>query len=106
MLQTAIVAITLQRNSGLLALICDDLTVRLIDVETRRVVREFSGYGGRILDLVRASDLSKSCLSILMGCPRHFHPTHVGSSPRRWTSPSELLTSPRVGSSMLSVLPA
>jgi hypothetical protein len=43
---------TLQRDNGLLAITCDDLVVRLLDIETRRIVREFGGFGGRILDLV------------------------------------------------------
>jgi hypothetical protein len=43
---------TLQRDSGLLAIICDDLVVRLLDIETHRIVREFGGFGGRVLDLV------------------------------------------------------
>lgn len=43
---------TLQRDSGLLAITCDDLVVRLLDIETRRIVREFGGFGGRVLDLV------------------------------------------------------
>jgi U3 small nucleolar RNA-associated protein 21 len=48
----AIVSMMLQRDSGLLAVTCDDLVVRLLDIETRRIVREFSGFGGRVLDLV------------------------------------------------------
>jgi hypothetical protein len=47
-----VVSITLQRNSGLLAVTCDDLVVRIVDIETRRIVREFGGFGGRVLDLV------------------------------------------------------
>ena len=47
-----IVSITLQRDSGLLAATCDDLVVRLVDIETHRIVREFGGFGGRILDVV------------------------------------------------------
>ena len=43
---------TLQRDSGLLAIICDDLVVRLLDIEAHRIVREFGGFGGRVLDLV------------------------------------------------------
>ena len=43
---------TLQRDSGLLAITCDDLIVRLLDTETHRIVREFSGFSGRVLDLV------------------------------------------------------
>lgn len=48
---------TLQRDSGLLAITCDDLIVRLLDIETRRIVREFGGFGGRVLDLVGFSML-------------------------------------------------
>ena len=47
-----IVSITLQQDSGLLAATCDDLVVRLVDIETRRIVREFGGFGGRVLDVV------------------------------------------------------
>lgn len=43
----------LHRNSGLLAAVCDDATVRVIDIETRRIVRELScGSQTRILDIV------------------------------------------------------
>ena len=45
-------SITLQRDSGLLAVICDDLTVRLVDIETYRIVREMSGFSGNVLDMV------------------------------------------------------
>ena len=48
----AVVSMALQRDSGLLAVTCDDLVVRLIDIETRRIVREFGGFSGRVLDLV------------------------------------------------------
>lgn len=52
MLPSAAVSITLHRDSGLLAVICDDLIVRIVDIETRRIVRELGGFRGRILDLV------------------------------------------------------
>ncbi|KAI0306620.1 Utp21-domain-containing protein [Multifurca ochricompacta] len=52
----AVVSMTLQRDSGLLAVTCDDLAVRLLDIETRRLVREFSGFGGRVLDLTFSPD--------------------------------------------------
>ena len=48
----AVVSTALQRDSGLLAVTCDDLVVRLVDIETRRIVREFGGFSGRVLDLV------------------------------------------------------
>lgn len=53
MLPSTAVSILLHRDSGLLAVICDDMTVRIIDIETRRVVRELKGFHGRILDIVR-----------------------------------------------------
>ena len=46
-------SITLQRDSNLLAVICDDLVVRVVDIETRRVVRELGGFRARVLDMVR-----------------------------------------------------
>jgi U3 small nucleolar RNA-associated protein 21 len=51
-LPSAAVSITLHRDSGLLAVICDDLTVRVLDIETRRLVREFGGFRSRVIDLV------------------------------------------------------
>lgn len=51
-LPSAAVSITLHRDSGLLAVICDDLVVRVVDIETRKVVRELGGFRGRVLDLV------------------------------------------------------
>lgn len=56
-------SITLHRDSGLLAVICDDLVVRIIDIETRRIVRELAGFRGRVLDVVRTVLLfSVTCL--------------------------------------------
>lgn len=51
-LSSSITKLDLQRDNGLLAAICDDLTVRLVDIETRRVVRELRGFKGRVLDTV------------------------------------------------------
>jgi U3 small nucleolar RNA-associated protein 21 len=46
-------SLMLQRDSGLLAVVCDDMVVRIIDIETRRIVRELAcGVHGRILDIV------------------------------------------------------
>jgi hypothetical protein len=54
----SITSILLQRDNNLLATICDDLTIKIIDVETRRIVRELSGPRGQILDVVSAIELS------------------------------------------------
>ncbi|KAL6305314.1 Utp21-domain-containing protein [Sparassis latifolia] len=55
-LSSAVVSITLQRDNGLLAVICDDLVVRVIDIETRKIVRELGGFRGRVLDLTFSPD--------------------------------------------------
>lgn len=52
-LKASVTSILLQRDNGLLAVVCDDLVVRIVDIETRRVVRELVGPRGRILDIVR-----------------------------------------------------
>lgn len=46
------VSILLHRDSGLLAVICDDMVVRVIDIDLSRIVRELGGFQGRILDIV------------------------------------------------------
>lgn len=51
-LESSITALELHRDSGLISVTCDDLTIRLVDIETRRVVRELRGFKGRILDVV------------------------------------------------------
>ncbi|KAI0372915.1 Utp21-domain-containing protein [Pilatotrama ljubarskyi] len=55
-LPSSAVSITLHRDSGLLAVICDDLVVRIVDIETRRIVRELGGFRGRVLDLTFSPD--------------------------------------------------
>lgn len=35
---------------------CDDLVIRLVDVESHRIVRELRGFKGRILDVVFTPD--------------------------------------------------
>lgn len=49
-----ITSILLHRDNGLLALVCDDMVVRIVDIETKKVVRELAGFRGRILDVVRS----------------------------------------------------
>lgn len=53
---SGISSIQLHRDSNLLLVISDDLVVRLVDIETRRVVREFVGFRGRILDACFSDD--------------------------------------------------
>lgn len=51
-----VAAARLHRDSNLLALACDDLVLRLVDIETRRVVRRFEGHANRITDLALSPD--------------------------------------------------
>ena len=90
-----VVSIALQRDSGLLAVTCDDLVVRLVDIETRRIVREFGGFSGRVLDLVGSPILDP--LSNLDDSTRRlFPPTRGGSSRHRSTQLSGHLIFPLV----------
>ncbi|KAG7447991.1 Utp21-domain-containing protein [Guyanagaster necrorhizus] len=51
-----IVSMTLHRGNGLLAVICDDMIIRILDIETKKVVRELGGFRGRILDIAFSPD--------------------------------------------------
>ncbi|KAJ7741593.1 Utp21 specific WD40 associated putative domain-containing protein [Mycena maculata] len=55
-LPSTAVSILLHRDSGLLAVVCDDMVVRIVDIETRRVVRELGGFRGRVLDITFSPD--------------------------------------------------
>ncbi|KJA14833.1 hypothetical protein HYPSUDRAFT_208393 [Hypholoma sublateritium FD-334 SS-4] len=55
-LPSTAVSILLHRDNGLLAVISDDMIVRIIDIETRRIVRELGGFHGRILDITFSPD--------------------------------------------------
>lgn len=46
----------LHRESNLLAVLGDDLVLSIVDIETRRVARRFSGFRGRILDATFSAD--------------------------------------------------
>jgi len=56
-LPAAITALHLFRTNNLLACICDDLCIRIIDIETRRTVRELSAFRGQILDMVSKNSI-------------------------------------------------
>jgi U3 small nucleolar RNA-associated protein 21 len=76
-LPSTAVSILLHRDSGLLAAVCDDMVVRIVDIETRRIVRELGGFRGRVLDIV--GSLGVFFIQILMlTLPRHFPPTRAG----------------------------
>ncbi|RPB04100.1 Utp21-domain-containing protein [Choiromyces venosus 120613-1] len=52
----AITKVKLHRHSDLLAVSCDDLCIRVVDIETRRTVRELWGAQGRISDFCFSND--------------------------------------------------
>lgn len=53
---SSVTSISLQRDSGLLAVVCDDMVVRVLDIETRKIVRQLAGFGGSILDIAFSPD--------------------------------------------------
>ncbi|KAJ7219436.1 Utp21 specific WD40 associated putative domain-containing protein [Mycena pura] len=55
-LPSTAVSILLHRDSGLLAVVCDDMVVRIVDIETRRLVRELGGFRARVLDVTFSPD--------------------------------------------------
>jgi U3 small nucleolar RNA-associated protein 21 len=73
-LPSNVTQINLNRDSGLLAVVCDDLVVRLIDIETRRIVRELAGFKGRVLDLVSIRSDAESTLHSLFARLQTFSP--------------------------------
>lgn len=46
----------LHRESNLVAVLTDDLVLSILDLETRRVARRFTGFRGRILDATFSAD--------------------------------------------------
>ena len=51
---SAVTTLALHRESDLAAFAADDLAVRVIDLDTGKIVRVFSGHENRITDVVRA----------------------------------------------------
>ncbi|KAJ3144386.1 WD repeat-containing protein 36, partial [Geranomyces michiganensis] len=49
-LPAPISSIELHRESGLLAVVCDDFVLRVIDISTHKIVREFAGHRSQITD--------------------------------------------------------
>lgn len=53
---TAITALQYSHTSDLIAFSCDDLSIRLVDMETNKIVRELWGCAGQINDFTFSSD--------------------------------------------------
>ncbi|NXK38854.1 WDR36 protein, partial [Piprites chloris] len=49
-------AILLHRDSGILGIAFDDFNISVLDIETRKIVRTFSGHHGRINDMTFSPD--------------------------------------------------
>ncbi|NWR76965.1 WDR36 protein, partial [Centropus unirufus] len=49
-------AILLHRDSGILGIALDDFSISVLDIETRKIVRMFSGHHGRINDMTFSPD--------------------------------------------------
>jgi hypothetical protein len=84
-LPSAPTSILLHRDSGLLAVICDDLVVRVVDIETRRIVRELKGFRGRILDVVCGFNFGSRSISGSKKPPRLSPQIPDGWSRCPWT---------------------
>uniref|UniRef100_A0A8C0KMI5 WD repeat domain 36 n=1 Tax=Canis lupus dingo TaxID=286419 RepID=A0A8C0KMI5_CANLU len=69
----------LHRDSGILGLALDDFSICVLDIETRKIVREFSGHQGQINDLAFSPD-GRWLISASMDC-----------SVRTWDLPSGCL---------------
>lgn len=53
---TAIIGLRYNSASDLVAFGCDDLSIRVVDIETRKVVREFWGCVGQVNDFAFSND--------------------------------------------------
>ena len=67
----------LQRENGLMALNCGDNILRVVDIESLRIVREFKGFTKKITDMVCIQFLH-FISQIVQFEYRHFHPTLSG----------------------------
>ncbi|CAH2297181.1 WD repeat-containing 36 [Pelobates cultripes] len=59
--------ILLHRESGMLAVALDDFGLNVLDIETRRIVRKFSGHNGKINDMTFSPD-GRWLLTASMDC--------------------------------------
>lgn len=66
-LPSAPAVLRLHRDSGMLALALDDFTLLVVDLETRRVVRKFSGHHGKVNDMSFSPD-GRWLISVSMDC--------------------------------------
>ncbi|XP_026212164.1 WD repeat-containing protein 36 [Anabas testudineus] len=66
-LNAAPASMMLHRDSGMLALALDDFTLLVVDIETRRIVRKFTGHHGNINDMTFSPD-GRWLVTVAMDC--------------------------------------
>ncbi|XP_068423061.1 WD repeat-containing protein 36 [Clinocottus analis] len=66
-LHAAPACMLLHRDSGMLALALDDFTLLVVDIETRRIVRKFTGHHGNINDMTFSPD-GRWLITVAMDC--------------------------------------
>ncbi|KAF0031809.1 hypothetical protein F2P81_016364 [Scophthalmus maximus] len=81
-LNAAPATMMLHRDSGMLALVLDDFTVLVVDIETRRVVRKFVGHHGNINDMTFSPD-GRWLVTVAMDCT-----IRTWDLPSGWTNKS------------------
>lgn len=69
----------LHRDSGILGLALDDFSISVLDIETRKIVREFSGHQGQINDMAFSPD-GRWLISAAMDCSIRLGTFHLGAS--------------------------
>ncbi|KAI8379183.1 Utp21 specific WD40 associated putative domain-containing protein [Radiomyces spectabilis] len=55
-MESPIASIQYHRDNDLVAVVCDDLGIRVVDIETQKIVREFWGHRNRITDMTFTPD--------------------------------------------------
>ncbi|ORY08146.1 Utp21-domain-containing protein [Basidiobolus meristosporus CBS 931.73] len=55
-LEAPITSVVLHHDSDLVGVVCDDLSIRVVDVDTQKIVREFWGHRNRITDIAFSPD--------------------------------------------------
>ncbi|XP_019372797.1 PREDICTED: WD repeat-containing protein 36 [Gavialis gangeticus] len=66
-LASSLSGILLHRDSGILGIASDDFSISVLDVETRKIVRKFSGHFGKINDMAFSPD-GRWLISASMDC--------------------------------------
>lgn len=66
-LESPVSSMVYHRESSMLAVSCDNFDILVVDTDTKRVVRKFSGHGNRIMDMAFSPD-ARWLVSSSMDC--------------------------------------